>query len=174
MKITYYVASSLDGFIARSDGSIDWLDQANSIDEDYGYKDFYQSVDGIIMGGATYRQVLTLGDWPYAGKQTFILSKTTGQKEPSGAGFFSSIDSLLADIKLQRLQNIWLVGGGVTATALLQHNLITEMIVTYIPIILGKGIRLFSLPAAEKEMTISSSNTYDNGITQIHFGIRES
>ncbi|MBC8400257.1 MAG: dihydrofolate reductase, partial [Candidatus Marinimicrobia bacterium] len=74
MKITYYVAASIDGFIARSDGSVDWLEQVNQSDEDFSYTAFYNSVDALVMGRVTYEQVLSFGDWLYPDKPTFILT----------------------------------------------------------------------------------------------------
>lgn len=70
-KIILYIATSLDGYIAKEDGNVDWL---SSFDEDYGYKEFISTVDTIIIGRKTYQQVLTFGEWPYQGLKTFVFT----------------------------------------------------------------------------------------------------
>lgn len=77
--LTYYVAASLDGFIARPDGSVDWLDRFAEGGNDHGYNGFYQGIDGLLMGRGTYDIVRGFGDWPYLGKPCQVLTRTPGK-----------------------------------------------------------------------------------------------
>ncbi len=169
MKIIYYVASSLDGFIAARDGSIDWLDEYNSTSENYGYKSFLDSIDGLVLGRKTYQQILGFGEWPYAGKPAFVLTGKNLTSYQDDVIAVSDIDQVLTEIDQKYIKRLWLIGGGFTATEFLKRGLLTELIVTYIPIMLGDGIRLFSLPATEKEMKIINTRTYSNGVVQLHY-----
>lgn len=126
-----YIATSLDGYIATADGSVEWLDAYQSDEEDYGYHRFYDSVDTLLMGGNTYRAILGFGcDWPYAGKQTWVLSRSI-QAATSGQFGIISRDTLTFVRQLKSLEtgkDIWLVGGGEIISLLLAENLIDEML----------------------------------------------
>ena len=81
--IVLYIATSVDGYIATADGSVDWLSEVNDSDEDYGYDQFYAGVDALVMGSKTYEQVLTFGDWPYPDKPVYVMSQRQLQARPS-------------------------------------------------------------------------------------------
>ena len=82
VEIVYYVAASLDGFIATADGGIDWLRPFENTGEDYGYGEFYASIEAVLMGRKTYEKSLEFPEWPYSGKPYWVLSKANG-KTPS-------------------------------------------------------------------------------------------
>ena len=83
MHLIYYVAVSLDGFVASLDGSVDWLTPYNAGDEDYGFWEFYKSVDALIQGSKTYEQALTFGEWPHPGKPCWVVtSRNLTSKQP--------------------------------------------------------------------------------------------
>jgi len=172
MKITYYVAASIDGFIAKTDGSVDWLPQPEQGVEDYGYTTFYQSVDALVMGRVTYEQVLSFGDWPYPDKPVLVLSGQSITADQDNVMLYAGISELADKIYQFGYKHIWLVGGGKTASTFLQAGLLDELIVTYIPVALGSGISLFSEPAAETEMEIINSTDYPTGVVQITYGIK--
>lgn len=142
-----YIACSLDGFIARKDGSIDWLtDLPNPDQSDYGFSDFIESIDGIVMGRVTFETVMAFGTWPYP-KPVFVWSHTL-EKVPSRLqgkvdilhGTPQDILDTLAGRGMQRLY----IDGGKTIQSFLNLDLIDEMIITRIPVILGSGIPLFA------------------------------
>ena len=125
-KIILYIAISLDGFIAKEDGNIDWL---SSFDEDYGYDEFLSTLDTIIMGRKTYEQVLSFGEWPYSGLNTFVYTHQDSKENDNNIEFISgSIPQTLAEIKKQSEKNIWLVGGGNLITEFVKHQLIDEYV----------------------------------------------
>ena len=172
MKITYYAAASIDGFIARTDGSVDWLPQPEQGGEDYGYTTFYQSVDALVIGRVTYEQVLSFGDWPYTDKAVFVLSNCSLTEERDDVKIVATIDQLIDELNQSGYKHLWLVGGGKTASTFLQAGLLNKLIISYVPVALGSGIPLFSEPAAEIEMEIISSADFPDGVVQITYRIK--
>ncbi|MBD2532668.1 dihydrofolate reductase [Nostoc flagelliforme FACHB-838] len=169
-KVTLYIAASLDGYIARSDGGIDWLSILDIEGEDYGYSDFYESIDAIVLGSKTYEVGLGFDQWPYPEKKSFVFTQRHLQSDRDDVVFVSgSVKQALADIKAQGLENIWLVGGGELINSFLQHSLIDEYIISTIPIILGGGIYLFPPPTPEEKLELISSKQYPNGLLQTHY-----
>ena len=146
MKNYVYIATSLDGYIATEDGSVDWLSEIpNPNDSDYGFNDFIQGVDAIVMGRKTFEKVLSFGQWPYT-KKVFVLSsklkevpKEVTDKAEIIAG---DIKDITADLNKKGFMNLY-IDGGKTVQSFLREGLIDEMIITRIPILLGSGIPLF-------------------------------
>ena len=159
IEIVYYVASSLDGFIATPDGGIDWLKPFEGGAEDYGYGEFYASVEAVLMGRKTYEQCLQFPEWPYAGKPYWVFSKASGNTP-------SKVENELKDRGIRRA---WLVGGGKLAAAFRTEGLITEHIVSFIPLLLGDGIALFDGPAPAETLRLLGAKTYDSGIVQLRY-----
>ena len=146
MKNYVYIATSLDGYIATEDGGVDWLSEIpNPNDSDYGFNDFIQGVDAIVMGRKTFEKVLSFGQWPYT-KKVFVLSsklkevpKEVTDKAEIIAG---DIKDITADLNKKGFMNLY-IDGGKTVQSFLREGLIDEMIITRIPILLGSGIPLF-------------------------------
>jgi dihydrofolate reductase len=141
-----YIATSLDGFIATSDGGLDWLDEIpNPEKSDFGYAEFMSGIDAIVMGRNTFEKVLTFDFWPYD-KPAFVLSisKVDVPKELEGkAKSISGTPKELVD-QLKELghQNLY-IDGGITIQGFLEADLIDEMVITRVPVLLGNGIPLF-------------------------------
>ncbi len=143
-KVTLYIATSVDGFIATKDGGGDWLSMVESMETDYGYGDFYRSIDAIAMGSKTYEQVLGFGAWPYAGKPCYVFTRrglTSARKDVIFP--LAGPDAVVQEMESQGWRNIWLVGGAQLIAAFLKLRLIDEYILSVIPILLGDGIPLF-------------------------------
>jgi len=162
-KVILYIAMSLDGFIARKNGSVDWLDKFNSSGEDYGYKKFYDSVNTVVMGSITYKQVLSFGEFPYKDKDCFVFSKKIKQSQ--------YVNFVKGDVKKfieKENKKIWLVGGANLANQFLKYNLIDEFIIFIMPVLLGNGIRLFE---TNKELPLKIKNTkfYKSGVIELHY-----
>jgi len=154
-KILVYVASSLDGYIAREDGSVDWLPQVT----ESGYDAFYKSVDTVIMGKTTYDQVLTFGIYPYKGKKSFVFSKT--QHSDENVEFVSDVEKFVKDGFPGVGENIWLVGGAKTIASFLKQGVVDEIIITKIPVLLGKGIPLFHNLEVQTKLELIKTEKYD-------------
>jgi len=141
-----YIATSLDGFIATSDGGIDWLTEIpNPEKSDYGYADFIKGIDAIVMGRNTFEKVLTFGEWSYK-KPVFVLSNSlTGIPENlKGKAEIvkGEIRLIITQLKMRGYNNLYIDGGQVIQS-FLKEDLIDEIIITRVPVLLGKGIPLF-------------------------------
>lgn len=141
-----YIACSLDGFIAKPDGNLDWLFSIpNDVNDDYGYSKFIDKIDAIIMGRNTFETVLGFTEWPYT-KPVYVLStslKTIPEKLKNKVKLVSGdIRKILNDLATMGLKNIY-VDGGKTIQSFLKEDLIDEMIITTISKVLGEGIPLF-------------------------------
>ncbi len=170
-KVSLYIASSLDGYIAKADGSVDWLDDFPNPDEpDMGYFDFIENVDALLFGGKTYRQVLTFDDWPYEGREAFVFSRSPVVTHDDKVTFISGdIVHFVTELKAKPGKTIWLVGGGEVNSLMLQNHLIDEIILTLVPIILGEGVPLFSRGKLEKQMTLRQHRIFKNGMVQLTY-----
>ena len=159
LEIVYYVAASVDGFIATPDGGIEWLKPFENTGEDYGYGEFYASIEAVLMGRKTYEQCLQFPEWPYAGKPYWVFSRSNGNT-PSG---------VVKEMQARGLRRAWLVGGGKLAAAFRAEGLITEYMVSIVPVLLGSGIALFDGPAPAETLRLLGAKTYESGIVQLRY-----
>jgi len=164
-KIIVYIATSLDGYIAREDGSIDWLPES----AESGYDAFYKSIDAVIMGKTTYDQVLTFGEYPYKDKKSFVFT-TTNQKKNENVEFVSDVNKFVKDGFNGMGKNIWLVGGAQIITSFLKQKAVDEIIVTIIPVILGKGLPLFKNTGNEIKLELIKTKKYAQ-LVDLHYKI---
>ncbi|MFZ3384709.1 MAG: dihydrofolate reductase family protein [Candidatus Methanoperedens sp.] len=167
-KIILYIATSLDGFIARKDGSIDWLSPYENGQEDYGYKDFLKTVGIVIMGNTTYKQVLTFGEFPYRGKDCFVFTRNKENRKDENVTFVSKNAKDFVS-QLSESKNIWLVGGASIIDEFLKFDLIDEFIITIIPILLGEGIPLFNGRSNETKLKLIDVKKFDPGLVQLYY-----
>jgi dihydrofolate reductase len=165
-KVILYIACSLDGYIARTDGSVDWL----FADADYGYTDFYNSVDTIIMGRKTYFKIQGAGEFPYQGKECFVLSRSrSGSRDRNVQYPAEDLKGFTVAKKAETGKNIWLVGGGELIREMLNLQLIDEIVLFVHPLILGSGIPLFrGLPSA-RGLTLLGCQSHPNGLVELHY-----
>jgi len=176
MKMSVYIAVSLDGFIARKNGGIDWLTDRgnNSGNEDYGYKAFMDTVDILVMGRNSYEKVLTFGDWPYGDKSVIVLSRGAikpPKNLPTSVSFSSETPVELAGrLSAQGGAHLY-IDGGVTIAGFLAAGLIDEMTITRIPVILGEGIPLFHAIEKDIPLTHIFTQAFDNGYVQSKYRV---
>lgn len=165
-KVILFIANSLDGYIARRDGSIDWL----YTDQDYGYGSFFASIDTVIMGRSTYEQSLSFGEYPYPGTRAYIFSRTQTGAGDNEALFVAGAPELLVKaLKNQSGKNIWLVGGGELVHAFLQQDLIDEFIISTHPLLLGDGIPLFPPAFDTLHLKLTNMTSFDTGLVQLSY-----
>ncbi len=145
-ELVLYIAQSLDGYIAKKDESIDWLLEYNDPSVTERYEKFLESVDTIVMGYSTYRQVieeLSVDNWPYSDLNVFVLTHRF-LENPYGVTFIhGDIKDIIDQSKNVAKKNIWLVGGSSIIEQCMKSNLIDRYIITIIPTLLGDGIQLF-------------------------------
>lgn len=179
MKASAFIATSLDGFIARGDGSLDWLDKANSAvpeGEDLGYRSFISAVDALIMGRKSYEKVLSFGQWPYEAMPVVVLSRSE-MTFPAGLRETVTHSSESPQELLERLSNEGVkhvyVDGGITIQRFLSAGLIDEITVTIIPVLLGSGIPLFGPLDGDIELIHLQTNAYDFGFVQTTYSLKK-
>lgn len=173
-KIKLYIAQSLNGKIAQSNGSVDWLESIPNPDKlDYGYADFYNSVDTTIQGNKTYQQIMSWGiDFPYPDKKNYVLTRNSSLKNTEFVDFISenTID-FLRNLKNQEGKDIWLVGGGSINTMLFNENLIDEIQVFVMPIILSEGIEVFEALPKQNNLELIESKSYPTGAVELNYKV---
>lgn len=179
-KISAYIATSLDGFIARKDGNIDWLNKASSVvpsGEDCGFKVFMDSVDVMVMGRNTYDQVVSFDPWPYGKKQVVVLTRKKIQIPEHLSRTVSATaeepQALIKRLAAEGIKHIY-VDGGITIRRFLTAGLIHEITVTQIPILLGEGKALFGPMEKDVHLTHLSTKAYDFGFVQTKYRVAES
>lgn len=175
IKASVFIATSLDGFISRKDGSIDWLNEANQLvtaGEDCGYKVFSESVDVLVMGRHTFDLVRTFDAWPYGDKRVVVLSSRAVEIPDDWRKTVSS-SSEAPDVLLQRLETEGFrhvyVDGGITIQRFLAAGLINELTVTLIPVLLGEGRPLFGPLEKDVKLKLVQSKVYEFGFVQLTY-----
>jgi len=157
-EIVYYVAASVDGFIATPDGGVDWLSPFEGGDDDYGYRGFLAGVDAILIGRTTYEQILTFGDWPYGGKNSWVFSH---RKLPVVAEEITVTSEMPTEVAsmldIAGVNGAGLVGGGELAGSFARAGLITRYIISVMPVLLGHGVRLLGSQRASGELVLEST-----------------
>jgi dihydrofolate reductase len=170
-KIKLYVAQSIDGYIATLDGGVEWLNDSLNEDSnnDYGYSNFYNSIDTTLMGYNTYKEILGFDvPFPYPDKENYVFSRNHTKQEDLPVKFVSSdICDFVSELKKSKGKDIWLIGGGKINKVLLNNDLIDEIIITIKTVILGEGIPLFSSGTEFKKFEVIESKTLDNTFVQI-------
>lgn len=166
-KIILFIASSLDGYIARPQGEIDWL----FTDQNYGYTDFLNSIDTILMGRKTYEQVLTFGEYPYQEKKSYVLTKNINLQAEHDVTPVADVETLVKELRRLDGKNIWLVGGSLLIRDCLEKKLINELILSVHPIVLGEGIPLFATPTTATDLQLTGCQTYSSGLVQLSYDV---
>ena len=167
-QLKLYIATTLDGYIAGLNGEIDWLDAAGNLD--YGYEEFYSSIDTTLMGNSTYQLTQTIPEFPYPDKTNYAFTRSTPPPQTAYVRFISGdIASFVRSLKSDPGDDIWLVGAGQVNMVMLNEGLIDEMILTMFPIVLGQGIPLFAPGAPRSIFNTVSCETYETGLIQWRF-----
>lgn len=172
-KLILYIAMSLDGFIADENENLDFLGLVEKEGEDYGYAAFTQSVDTVIIGRKTFDKVKEMGfDYPHTDKKVYIISRS---KKPSMGAFeyyTGDLASLVHKLKSEPGKNMYCDGGAEIANALLQMNLLDEIIISVIPVLLGGGVRLFQNHPTPHTLTLLNAQSYEKGLVQLHYAVK--
>lgn len=165
-KIIIYIASSLDGYIARENGDVDWLPESGSS----GYDDFYKSIDTVIMGKTTYDQVLTFGAYPYKSKKSYVFSRNNDFPKDENTEFVHDVEKSVKDIISNRGADVWLVGGAEIISAFMNLKLVDEIILSVIPVVLGNGIPLFKNITKETKFELIKTTDYEKFV-ELHYKV---
>lgn len=171
-NVVLYIGMSLDGYIADRDGQVDWMTGQDGTGEEEGtYPEFAETVDTVIMGYRTYRQLVTElspEEWIYAGKQTYVITHRKLSDEQEIIFTDEAFGKLLRRLKAEEGKDIWVCGGADIVNGLLRENLIDRFRIAVLPIILGDGIRLFDRQQLRKKLRLTGRKEY-NGIVELMY-----
>lgn len=175
MKASAFIATSLDGYIARSDHRIDWLEEADSDStEDYGYEAFFSQITTIVMGRKTFEKIMTFPEWPYKNLRLILLSSTIKQVPDELADqvqiFNGEITDLATLLEAEGEKHLY-VDGSQAIQAFIREGLMTDITITTLPILIGEGIPLFGGPLS-KDIRLKHliTKAYNNGFVQTCYG----
>lgn len=172
MKISVFCGASVDGFIARLNGELDFLDTENP--ESHGYEEFMASVDTIVIGRNTFETVLGFPEWPYGDKRVVVLSSRPVALETKNGGVVEHLAGEPAEIvaRLQETgsQSLY-VDGGITVQRFLRAGLVQRLIVTRVPVLIGEGIPLFGSLEKDVRLQHVATRSYASGLVQTEYQV---
>ena len=171
MKANVYIGTSLDGYIARKSGDIDWLVKFANEELVKAYNKFMAPIDAIVIGRGTFEKILSFPDWPY-NKPAFFLSKSIKQIPNVAMGKITLLDltpkDVLSFLEEKGLHNFYIDGGKVIQS-FLNEDLIDEMTISTLPILIGSGIPLFGDLSSDLSFKLLGSTTFSNGVVQNYY-----
>lgn len=167
-RCAVFIATSLDGFIARRDGGLDWLSAVERPGEDYGIAEFYASVDAIVMGRKTWETAIGFPEWPYARMRVVVMSRSAHEPRHGETFHAGPPAALLTALAADGVRRVY-VDGGVTVRAFLAAGLVDELTVSILPVLLGEGIPLFGDGVPETRLALRSSRGFDSGLVQLRY-----
>ncbi len=176
MKVSAFIATSLDGFIARTDGGIDWLNEIEPPhpSEDYGYAAFSSNVDVMVIGRHSLEVVMSFPQWPYENKKVIVLSRSLKSKPENINNkiewYSGSLNTLIERLQHEGCQHLY-VDGGKTIQSFINEDLLTDLTITTLPILLGEGIPLFSKTGRDIPLKHIKTQSYSNGLVQSTYAI---
>jgi dihydrofolate reductase len=169
LKASVFIGTSVDGFIARANGGLDWLPPDGG--EEHGYEAFIASVDALVIGRKTYETVLGFESWPYGEKPVFVLSEHPLAAAPPGAQVEHLVGSpaeIVAQLTARGVEHAY-IDGGVTIQRFLRAGLIQRLIITRVPVLLGEGIPLFGQLESDIILEHVATRQYPSGLVQSEY-----
>jgi dihydrofolate reductase len=183
--VRYYCAATLDGYIAESDDTLDWLlkyeghfEGADSDEKVAGYDAFYEGIGALVAGSTTYEWVLEHGGgWPYAGKPCWILSSRDLPRPEGEYADIRIVSGQIPDLIDEMLdsagdRDLWIVGGGNVASQFADHGLLDRVEVTLVPVVLGEGKPLFERRLPGGPMRLISARTFSSGMVGLTYEVK--
>jgi len=168
-RCSVFIATSLDGFIARRDGGIDWLSMVETPGEDYGYARFFDDVGALLLGRRTYDTVLGFPAWPYGDKRCVVFTHHPPAEARNRERFYAGAPApLLEELHAAGVRRVY-VDGGALIRLFLRENLIDDLTLSIIPVILGDGIPLFGTGLTELRLRLAGSQAFASGLVQLRY-----
>lgn len=171
VRLSVFIGTSVDGFIARPGGELDWLPPGGG--EEHGYQAFMDSVDGLVIGRKTYETVLSFDAWPYGKKPVFVLSTRPLAPAPAGAvveHLSGSPDEIVLQLEARGVSHAY-VDGGITIQRFLRAGLIQRIIITRVPVLIGEGIPLFGVTGRDISLKHMATRHYASGLVQTEYAV---
>lgn len=171
-KLVLFIASSLDGYIATKEESLEWLFNVEG-EGDNGFSEFYDTVDTIIMGKRTYDWVMNQGleEFPYKNKDCYVFTRFLTDNTEDVKFVNGDLTNFVNKIKSQDGKNIWIVGGGELLHSFLKEKLLDELIITIAPTLLGDGIELFRKGDYQLNLSLKGMRKF-NQFVEIHYDVK--
>lgn len=170
--LSIFIATSLDGYIAKPNDDLSFLKIVEKAGEDYGYAEFTSTIDTIILGRKTYDWVLKeIGSSHYDNgeRDVYVITRTERTNVGRTTFYTGDITELVQQLKSENGKNIYCDGGAEIINELLKNDLIDELIISIIPVLLGNGTKLFKDGRPEQQLELVNSKTFDTGLTQLHY-----
>jgi dihydrofolate reductase len=169
-KLILFIATSLDGYIAKPNDDLSFLSVVEQEGEDYGYANFVDTIDAVIVGRKTYDKVLSMGvDFPHADKDAYIITRTPRPAIGNVKFYTGNLKMLVEELKAKDGKNIFCDGGAEIVNELLKEQLFDELIISVIPILVGSGTKLFHDGRPEQKLELVSVKSFEKGLTQLHY-----
>jgi dihydrofolate reductase len=174
-----FIATSLDGFVARKDHQLDWLMKQDTQGDDQGYSEFSESIDGLVMGRGSYETLLGFDqEWPYA-KPVIVLSRSLLQSDvPANLDGKVEVSALEPSELMKRLgEDGWsraYIDGGKVVQSFIRLGLVEDIVLTTIPILIGDGLRLFGEVEGDIDLELIASKSFNSGLVQSHYRLKNS
>jgi dihydrofolate reductase len=172
MTASVFIGTSLDGFIARPNGDLDFLPEGGG--EPHGYDEFIATVDAIVIGRKTFEKVLTFGAWPYGDKRVVVLSRGPVDLSAIGGGVVEQMAGSPAEVVSQLAASgahHLYVDGGITIQGFLRAGLIQRLIITRVPVLIGEGIPLFGTLPRDIRLRHVATRHYPSGLVQSEYDV---
>lgn len=175
-KLSLFIAMSLDGYIAKPNDDLSFLNVVEREGEDYGYEQFTASIDTLIIGRKTYDYVLKhVGESHYDNgeREVFVITRTARPDSGKVKFYTGDLAELVRGLKSTGGKGIYCDGGADVIDELLKQDLIDEMIISIIPVLVGEGTRLFKDGRPEQSLRLVSAKAFESGLTQLHYTRRD-
>jgi len=169
VEASVFIGTSLDGFIARTNGDLDFLPPGGG--EPHGYDEFMATVDALVIGRKTFEKVLTFDAWPYGRKPVFVLSARPLAPAPAGAvveRMSGTPADIVSQLAARGIRHVY-VDGGITIQRFLQDGLIQRLIITRVPVLIGDGIPLFGPLQRDIPLEHVATRQYASGLVQSEY-----
>lgn len=168
-KVKLFIATSLDGYIATKNESIQWLENIEG-EGDNSYLSFYEEIDTVIMGNKTYQwlESQNLSEFPYQGKDCYVFSRKETGSDENVIFVNDDVERFIQMLQNKEGRDIWIVGGGELLSSFIEQDLIDEYIITVAPIILGEGIPLFKAGSSSISLSLIGTQKF-NQFIELHY-----
>lgn len=167
-RLSVFIASSLDGYIATRAGSLAWLDEAASSEEDYGYETFMQGVDALAMGRGTYDYIAHLDPMPFGGRPVFVFTHRPPQPRPGITFWQESPRTAMDRWTAMGLGRVY-VDGGALISGFLAEGLIDDLVLTKVPVLLGDGLPLFHPIPVSTGLRLEGVQSWPSGFVNLTY-----
>lgn len=173
-KLIVYIATSLDGYIAKGDDDLSFLSIVERPGEDYGYERFINTIDTVIVGRKTYDWVMKqVPVFPHANRKTYVVTRSPRPNQDNLLFYSGDLTDLIKQLKSETGKNIFVDGGAEVINNLIKNNLIDEYIISVVPVILGSGVRLFQHGLPEYRLELVNVQKFDSGLVQSHYKVHQ-